>query len=222
MSQAPIEGVTHQLIGEEFSWAGECPWTGGLGFGTYSGRLFMPLGVDQEVDLPAPISEEAVNEAAFAGTLLGVSTRCDVSVLELSPTDRRIKRLGAPFDGGAHGIVATAAGGFLAPLGPDGLLFLDADPGPDRRLRTRIGRIDSDALVLYKLRSLCTFGGRGEVFACAARRGGLLVLVLDRDAVRPPIVGYQSPASPWSMSARCGPHAGRWRRRRWAPMGSSC
>jgi len=193
MSEQPIKGCQHQLVGEEFSWAGECPWTSGLCFGTYSGRLFMPLGSGQEVALPASIAVDAINDVAFAGTLMAASTRGEVAVLRLNPSLGQIERLGEPYEGGAHGITARAAGGFLAPLGPDGLLFLDAVAGPGLPLRARVGNVGRDALNFYKLASLCAFGGRGEVFASATRRDGLLIIVLDRGEVRPPILGYHSP-----------------------------
>jgi hypothetical protein len=196
MNESHVSGHVNRLAGEEISWVGECPWTGGFCFGTYSGRLVMPLDQSTALGFPYPIADEAINDVAFAGDLMGVSTRSEVIIFERDPAsfDRgpafgRFARLGEPYGGGAHGIVATAAGGFVAPLGAGGLLLIDAGEGPDRRIKMRVGQIGQEALNVCKLARLGVVRARGEVVACAARRGGLVAITLDRGEVKPPIVG---------------------------------
>jgi len=83
-----------------------------------------------------------------------------------------------PNPGGAHGILATPGGSFFAPMGASGLLRVEPQ------------RIGSDAVTIdepnqavinfYKLISLGE-SSQDEVFACAARTSGLLIIRSDRD-----------------------------------------
>jgi hypothetical protein len=184
MNEPRVSGNVNRLAGEEISWVGECPWTGGLCLGTYSGRLIMPLDDRTAVGFDHPIAEEAINDVAFAGNLMGVSTRSEVVIFERDPSSGFFARRGKPFGGGAHGIVATAAGGFVAPLGPEGLLLIEAEEGPDRNLKMRVDQIGQGVVNCYKLAHLGNEGIRGEVIACAARHDGLFFISLDRGEVQ--------------------------------------
>jgi hypothetical protein len=188
MNESHVSGHVNRLAGEEISWVGESPWTGGLCLGTYSGRLIMPVDERTAVGFDHPIANGAINDVAFAGNLMGVSTRSEVVVFERVPSSVHFARRGEPFGGGSHGIVATAAGGFVAPLGPDGLLLIEAKEGPDRHLKMRVGQIGQEVVNCYKLARLGVEGIRGEVIACAARHEGLLFFSLDRGEVQPTIV----------------------------------
>jgi hypothetical protein len=202
-----ITGRTHQFNGQEISWVGECPWTGGLCFGTYSGRLSMPPR-DGPVARFTPVAEEAINDVAFAGDLMGVSARSEVAVFEGDPASGSAAPLDKPFGGGAHGIVATAAGGFVAPLGAEGLLFIDRGTEPDRPLEMRIGRMDRGLANFYKVAHLGAVEERGEVLACVARHDGLLAITLDRGDVQSPLVDL--PLSGFDLVDVCSLRSPQW------------
>jgi hypothetical protein len=181
MSDHQFRQETFRFPGEVASWAGECPWNGGFCFATESGRLLVP-----KLDAPDTIDQhdllqnaEPINCVAFADGLVGVTTRSEVALFEREARTGTILRVGEVFDGGAFGIVTTSAGGFIAPRGPYGLLFLDAAPRTDAELR--VGTACRYTLNFSKLTRLGKHGG-GDVFACAARGDGLLAMTLSPSA----------------------------------------
>lgn len=209
------------------SCAGECPWTGGLFVGTEEGVLeLIPLMTDEGGKLATGDEEhrgntryweleeatEPINGVAFGESLLGVSTRSEVFFYERESSSRqtesaekiKIGRFDKVFDGGAHGILATSDGGFVAPLGPDGLLGMDRGTGPEPKVRVIPA---PQAQYLYKMARLGRTE-RGDVFACAARRDGLLTLALDREAQRITFLGHQSPGL--DLIDVCSLRSSRW------------
>lgn len=184
------EKVIH-LPGEEISWVGACPWTGDLCVGTGSGK-FMLLregpGGFQPVDA-WQFATEPINGVAFWGEWVGVSTRAEVVVARWNAGTGEVDRIEEPhFDGGAHGIEAVASRGFLAPLGGGDLLEIGFEAS---RIILSMGHIDAPGLNLYKVARLGASEG-GEVFACAARRGGLLSIP-HAGKVQPRFVSRQFP-----------------------------
>ena len=184
---ADLTVQSHGLKGQEISWAGGCPWTGGLCLGTDGGVIAMPIeGVGmQEPDL-WHVAREPINGVAFAGDFIGVSTPAEVVLLRRDPSTGDIGRVGEPFGGGAHGIVATASGTFLAPLDGDRLLEMACD---GRGHTMGVVHFSQDSLNLYKLAGLGVVDGE-EVFACAARKGGLLTFASGRGQIHPPIIRH--------------------------------
>ena len=161
-----IDWVRHQIPEEAISWVGPCPWTNDVAYGTESGKLFMRTPDYAHNATWRPVSSEAINGAAFSGDLACVTSGEDVTIF-----DRRGPALEKhPF--GAHDVVALALGGFLAPLGPSGLMV--ARFGSDGRVAPRIAAPPSDEIMnYYRACGLGVVDGV-EYFACASRRGGLI------------------------------------------------
>ncbi len=102
----------------EISCALASPWRPGFCFGSDDGRiLFTSLDVAGTIG-PFAIapSKEAVNGIAFAGNLMAVSTRSDVTFLTTPGADD-VHPARTVFDGGSHGVVSTPAGCIIAPMG---------------------------------------------------------------------------------------------------------
>jgi hypothetical protein len=172
-SRGIIDRVLHQVPGEAISWIGPCPWTGGVAYGTESGKLF--VGEDAW-----PFSSEAINGVAFSGDWGCVTTGEDVAIFDRDR--RRIEKC----EFGAHGVIPLKTGGFLAPLGPSGLML--AQVGPQGLPEVNIQRFASEQFIGYQACSLGVVDGI-EFFACAARRGGIVVeMVPPLDPHRPPMV----------------------------------
>lgn len=175
--------------GHEITWAGECPWTGGFCYGSEDGELLIPGIHPENPHLIGTIkaSNEAVNGAAIWRESVAVSTRGDINVFQRAPAPEAISRV-ASIPHGAHGIVATAAGRFYAPMGPAGLWRLDAERIQDNRYT-----IDQtpETLNFYRLVSLIGFPD-GDLLACAARSSGLLAISSKGD--RSEILGLVAPS----------------------------
>jgi hypothetical protein len=90
---------------------------------------------------------------------------------------------------GAHGILATPTGQFLSPIGPDGMLCIDAQQG--QQGRPWIELASQSNFYYYKLICLGSSGGK-EILACAARTDGLLMIPFDKDEPRGHVVGLTS------------------------------
>ncbi|MDR3636824.1 MAG: hypothetical protein P4L84_23670 [Isosphaeraceae bacterium] len=160
--------------GFEVSWAGECPWNEGLCFGTENGYLVTFAPQSPAIEARAhqlTESGEAINGIAIAGDLLCASTRADVTLHRLDRRSGELSPAGDSYEGGAHGVASTSAGGFIAALGVGGLLLLDADP--HGRRSHRVITPNCGIQNFYKIAYLGS-AGLGDVFACALRKGGLL------------------------------------------------
>jgi hypothetical protein len=157
----------------EISWAGEHPIHAGFFLGSEDGRL-RSLRIDGNALTTPSISPsgEAVNGVAFSGRVMGVSTRAEVVFIFREETGDNL----LPFDGGAHGIITTSSGGFIAPLGHNGLLMMVPIDGPEQLLAT--AKLDSDFTNLYKL-AHCNGNGREDLIVGAARRDGILIMSLE-------------------------------------------
>jgi hypothetical protein len=160
----------------EVSWAGVSPDRPGYWFGSEDGRVqFMSLDGAAAIG-PYAIapSGEAVNGIAFAGSLIVVSTRCDVTFLRApEPGESHIAR--TVFHGGAHGVVSTHSGCIIAPMGRRGILLMDARPETTQGVR--ILKPADEGLYIYRIVSLAS-PDRGEILACAGRRGGFVTMPL--------------------------------------------
>ncbi len=171
-----------RFAGHEISWAGFCPWTGKPCFGTGDGKLLL-LGDAEEESKGVPalhiFEDEAVNGVAFSDSHMAISSRSQVRFMP-SPLGS-----GSPLppqlicDQGAHGVSALESGGFIAPLGHDGLLLMQQN-GNDPTIR--VGRIPGKPINFYQLNAL-EQGPSGEIFAAAARTSGLLSLTLQGESI---------------------------------------
>jgi hypothetical protein len=163
----------------EVSWAGESPWDGGLCFGSDDGRIrFTPADgslLDSEIHKVVD-SHEAINGVAFSGDFIAASTRSEVVLFLPMPDEPGIGR--AFYGGGAHGVIATHSGFFVAPMGVGGILLIDPQQGTPQTIRTfgATGKI----LNYYRAASLGVSPHGGDVLAFAVRRGGLATTILSR------------------------------------------
>lgn len=163
----------------EVSWAGANPLNKGYCFGSEDGRL-MTTSIDFRNAPPYPkvaASEEAVNGVACAGRTIAVSTRCDVTFTEINHSQSRQAAI-CTYEGGAHHVISTGSGGFLAPLGPYGLLRMKPTPGYEQSMS--ILDLNEKTANFYKIAYL-TGDSSTERVAVAARRDGLGILQLASD-----------------------------------------
>jgi hypothetical protein len=190
MSDRGIRGFTHRVQGEEISWAGMCPWTGNLCFGMESGRLYLaPASTGQQPPAVRAYDfvTEPVNGVAFTGDLVGVTSRREV-VVGRRRADGGLDLLQTEFHGGAHGILALPSGGFAAPLGTDGLLFLTEEKG---KIATRVSRIEGERPNFYKA-VLLSKASDDSVLACAAQDSGLFAMTVEGSRVTA-VVSHEFP-----------------------------
>ncbi|MGH7194552.1 MAG: hypothetical protein ACREJM_13625, partial [Candidatus Saccharimonadales bacterium] len=136
------------------TWAGGGRHDGEFCFGAEDGRLrFTTINGDLIVETPLDMEHsEAVNGVAFSADLAAVSSRSEVVFWKVpQPPDHHW--VPAPCSYGSHGVVATASGDFLCPLGPTGVMRARFSDVQDHVLIDRIRACDH-ALDYYKLVSL--------------------------------------------------------------------
>ena len=112
----------------EISWAGGSPGRPGYWFGSDDGRIqFIGLGDAGSIGpFAVSPSREAINGIAFAGGLMAVSTRNDVTCLTASDLGGEHVEP-TVYPGGAHGVIGTSSGGLAAPMGRRGVLLISPD-----------------------------------------------------------------------------------------------
>jgi hypothetical protein len=183
MNEREIEGVVHRIKGEAISWAGICPWTQRLCFGTESGALALEPTTDEGKSEKVEVAKEAINGVAFAGDYVGFSSREEVLVTRrISSGSLVLEVLPEVHPGGAHEIIATPGGSMLAPLGIDGLLIVTARADELSIGQTRHPFVP---LNLYRIVSVAE-AATARIYACAARQDGLVVFQLKGDRFTAP------------------------------------
>lgn len=177
MNPVHLEAKEIRLRGPQATWAGEHPPTGGFCLGLEDGTIRI-VGRGRPLGIP-PIrvvdSGEAINGAAFAPEMTAISTPAEILIHHDA---------GPPgssggwysYEGGAHGVIATAGGGVIAPIGPAGLLL--AEPTDDRGYTLREIRPEDEELYFYRVVRAGLTAAGDEVFACAGRKGGLMALTV--------------------------------------------
>jgi|GEM_PF-1364365 len=154
----------------DVSWAGPGRHTGEYCLGTSDGKIWIippnrpPIGYDFE------IIQEAVNGVAFLGSTVAISTRVAVTIVELpsSGADGLGRRGQFPF--GAHGVIATTHGGFIAPLGLKGLMNTKPITGGEHLVT--VTQISNRPVYYYKTTSAPS-PTSGDTIVCAMRRDGI-------------------------------------------------
>jgi hypothetical protein len=162
----------------DITWAGPNPFEQGLSFGLDNGSIVFTSDKTGLWTLHPQMSPsgEAINGLAGIGThSLAVSTRAEVSFIQLDlPKDRRR----AVFPGGAHGVITTKSGYFVAPLGPAGLLVVkptNADQQPMNVTEKNDGQ-----LYFSRVAALSDDKGK-EILIFANRRNGFGASPFDGD-----------------------------------------
>ncbi|HEX5447093.1 MAG TPA: hypothetical protein VFW87_24975, partial [Pirellulales bacterium] len=123
------------------TWAGRGRHDGEFCFGAEDGRLRFTTVGGELIDETWPDEEhsEAVNGVAFSAGLVAVSSRSEVIFWEVPQRPESKSRL-APLSCGSHGVISTASGYFVAPLGANGLMTMRAvseEGQPIKRIRAR-------------------------------------------------------------------------------------
>lgn len=107
--------VSISTQGPEVTWIGPNPFREGMCLGFDNGTIIFHSTATNYTSEPQRISpsNEAINGVASIGTTsLAVSTRSEVTFMEVV-TPQSTPR--AFFNGGAHGVIATKSGYFIAP-----------------------------------------------------------------------------------------------------------
>lgn len=162
--------------GPEVTWVGPNPFGRGLCLGFDDGTIILNNTATGETTPHQEISaaKDAINGVAAIGTRsLAVSTRSDVTFIQFeSPTNSSR----AVFAGGAHGVVATESGYFIALLGRKGLLLVKPEVGQQQEMRVTVGT--EGLLYFYRMAALCDATGK-ETLVFANRRNGVGLSVFD-------------------------------------------
>jgi hypothetical protein len=152
-------------------WAGLNPLQAGFLFGSEQGSLlFMDEQGNRLGRAKGSLSGEAINGVAYWEQWLAISTRAEVDFF-LTPISQNTQVV--PIPAGAHGVITTKAGYFVAPLGKTGLLVLRPEPVKEQRVTVFSGRAE-ESPYLYRVIALRQ-GGR-EVLACAGRAEGVATM----------------------------------------------
>jgi hypothetical protein len=164
-------GTELKFPGFDASWAGEGPSPDLLCLGSEDGRLLLTttLGVAVRPPFHVVDSGEAINGAAFWGCNLAASTRNEVAVIKETRTSEE-QGIRSVFPVGAHGVIATSTGVFIAPGGRTGLLVIK----PERGDFQHVGVVKPEATDFYFYRvSRISMAGRPDILALAGRGGGV-------------------------------------------------
>jgi len=171
----PFEGIASPE-GFDLCWAGPSPLTEGLCFGSVDGRLYFRNKAgsgepSSSMSGSVSLGKEAINGVARVGTWIGVSTRSDINFWPLPGT------IGGHADGfsapvGAHDIVATESGFFIAPMGDAGIMT--ASVTGEREPLITVHNDERNGSYVYKIACLRE-SSSAEVLACAIRTRGIAV-----------------------------------------------
>jgi hypothetical protein len=118
---------------------------------------------------------EAINGLAFMDGWVALSTRCEVVFVTQRPVNGKGMLARCPT--GAHGVIATEAGYFVAPMGRGGVLVVKPTTGKDQLLTVK--KVSDKPVDFYKLVNIRCAGK--EVLVGAARSDGMVALPFSRD-----------------------------------------
>ncbi len=174
------ESVDVSLSSHELSWAGEGFRSNVLSLGTENGTFFTIGDTDQN-NVCEPIlvinSGESINSIAFNRNRLAVSTRAEIAIHDLHQINESVHKF-TIIDRGSHEIVTMPLGNFIAPIGAEGLLYIE--PRADGVVSWTVSSKE-DRFYNYKA-SVLKDTRKGECIACALRRDGLSVVARNGDS----------------------------------------
>jgi len=171
---------TLQYPGFEVSWAGEDPLAldQGICFGSEDGRLLFTK-FESSVRMPQTRlfagSGDPINGVAFLNNITAVTTRSEIVFVEELPRQGPGQKLDiTTYNGGAHVIISTTSGKFIAPLGTKGFLVLEPSPGKHQRFK--INMVASRLFNFYKV-ACCGFVDGSDVLTFALRKDGWATVI---------------------------------------------
>jgi hypothetical protein len=162
--------IRQSTEGPDVTWVGPNPFQNGLCLGFDNGTIIFSATAAKHTTGHQQISpsKEAINGvAAIGSTSLAVSTRADVTFIEIISPQVAPR---AVFDGGTHGVVATKSGYFVAPRGAKGLLIVKPDREPEQKMRVTTGM--DRQLYFYRMIALHDASGK-ETLVFANRKNGV-------------------------------------------------
>ena len=177
MNEFPRNGGSQRLMFVRFRppnldvcWAGANPIAPGFCFGSEDGKLVYADEQGHFITKEARVSPsgEAINGVAGWGNWIAASTRNEVSMGSLVAATGAAKP-DVAFPHGAHG-VAAVSGHFVAPLGTDGILIMQAGCGPDDPVEVLTS--DRPQVCFYRVIALAGRNGR-QLLVSACRAGGV-------------------------------------------------
>lgn len=192
MNRQVFDKLAHGIEGCEITWAGRDPLTGELCYGTDAGALLFSRKDRAAVGeryVGRKFSSEPINGIAFCREYIAASSRESVT-LRRRLDDGNFSPLRVFGDFGSHPIISRANDGFIAPLGIGGLLLINLDAGETNG--SVFAPPEGEESNFYRLAPLTT-QAREEIFACAARKSGLLAITVRDGLVTPPITGHHFP-----------------------------
>lgn len=168
----------YTIPNKEISWAGECPWTGGLCFGTHDGFLYFVQDGEDTPRKGLEVCSESINDVAFLGDHFAASSTMEIT-LGIRIEDSNIRIINT-YPVGSFGVVAASAG-FLFPIGGDGVLLIDPQkPADFPRIIPDLREHDPNCYRLIRLHQ----ESKKEVLACASRSDGVFVFDLQDGSER--------------------------------------
>jgi hypothetical protein len=156
----------------DVSWAGPNPNGSGFCFGSDEGslRITDEVGRITSPRLEGSLDSEAINAVAGWKNYRMVTTRGEMDLWPLPDTaETPVHPFTIPH--GAHDVIATAYGRFIAPIGQDGIMTVTLPPVDDKLL-VAYHASQTVALDYYRLISLVSKPDE-EVLACATRQRGV-------------------------------------------------
>jgi hypothetical protein len=178
--------------GRSITWAGENPLNNRLVFCDDEGYI---NHTDREGNNPTrdkvPVTD-LINGLAFclAPRAIAISTKSELIVSELPGKDQDSPTAIIPL--GAHGVVASRVAGFITARGTSGGELIR--PESTGRFLRRSFKAGDRELYFYKIVSVGVSSSADEVLACAARRDGLISVVIDANG-KPGNLGRAAVAS---------------------------
>ncbi len=162
--------------GPEVTWVGPNPFADGMSLGFDDGSImfsdlvmFPDLATGRSKGQRVSEAKESINGIAAIGTSsLAVSTLSDVTFLQLEGPAKDTR---AVFAGGAHGVISTQSGYFIAPLGMNGLLIVKPDPDANSKYEMTV-TTGMKNLYFYRMAVLRDTAGT-EVLVFANRQNGV-------------------------------------------------
>ncbi len=182
--EATLRGKFIQFDGPVITWVGEMPWFEGVAFGDEEGELrFTTIDGRLIKRFKGIESERSINHIAFNESngfrYIAVCTASDIAIHRFTEVGELIES--KAYDWGGHGIYSTRRGSFLVPMGPAGLAVLA--PRADGDIEEFVLSVRNQRKYFY-LMSLIAYADDGlELWVCAGRSGGLMVLALDENGV---------------------------------------
>ncbi len=183
-SDATISGKFIRFDGPVITCVGEMPWFDGFVFGDEDGGLRFTSVNGRSISTFKSIeSERSINHVAFSELngcrYIATCTASDVAIHRLTENGNLLDS--KFYDAGGHGVYATRRGSFLVPMGLLGLAIFT--PRPDGEV-DQTGWSGNGALkYLYSMTRIASADDGKELWACAGRSGGLMVLTLDEHGI---------------------------------------